>query len=315
MRNLFLLLFFTSFLLLSCEDRDKTFTQKISKMKETPFQRGIIKHKYYEYREGNLPLIIVVPHAGRLEDKTLVKRNESNCLDPNLNTRIDMYIPQMCEIMDSMLYAQTGMYPHYIKLNLQRAYLDLNRPRNYATVNGCAKTQALYDEIYGLINEIQTNIGRKYGAGLLLSMHSRVRDTELVELGYLIVADQMNMSDDEIDASFLVRESSIFNLSIYNRQQTSFSKIMRGEFSFGTMLSGNGVPCIPSMYNPKPELDKYYSGANIIKEFGPGDMTYIDAIQMIFNKESRYTTENRHKTAQAVVDSFVKFMETNYLFK
>ncbi len=302
------------FLAFSC-DNPKTTQQKLDEVAAIEFSRDTVFNNYVEYRTGNFPLIITVPHGGQMLDSTLEVRTRENCPDPKFFTGYDTWTPELSEAVDSVVFARTGMYPHIVAMKLKRTYIDVNRTLENAIVTGCKETEAYYKEFFDQVNAAKKSITDVYGSGLLLDFHSHGHKKQEIELGYQITKDQMNMSDEELNSSDLMKNAGIYNLMKVNKQGQTFAQHLRGEYSFGTLLHKNGTPCIPHSENPQPLETKYFSGANVTKSSGSCSGGTIDAIQLEFHRESRNTPEARKETVENLITTVEQYLDLHYNFK
>ncbi|GAB1473079.1 hypothetical protein MASR2M69_05200 [Bacteroidota bacterium] len=95
----------------------------------------------------------------------------------------------------------------------------------------------------------------------------------------------------------------------------SFSQILRGDNSFGTLLKANGIECIPHKTNPSPGSTPYFSGGYTTKIMDGSGSGTIDAIQLEFNRDSRNDAIVRKNTAEQLIKTTQTFFELNYTFK
>lgn len=279
------------------------------------FVRQTFTSSHIEFRTGNYPLIITVPHGGSQTDASLTVRTVSNCPDPEFSTVFDTYTSELGEMIDSVVFARTGKYPFIIFCRLKRSYIDMNRPVRYAIPQGNTAAKNIYDKFYSYIDQSKTMIVAKYGSGLLLDIHAHGHDKQEVEIGYQLSTSQLNLSDTEIDNNNLASQSGIYYLYKTVSAKQSFSQILRGDNSFGTLLQANGIACIPNKSNPSPGTTPYFSGGYITESNGSGSGGTIDAIQLETNYDCRKDTKARKNTAEQLFNTTDLFFKLNYVFK
>lgn len=290
------------------------FMSAFSLFAQNGFIRDTIKNNYCEYRTGNYPLIITVPHGGRLVDSTFILRTKENCSDPKFAIPYDTNTPELAELIDSIVFARTGKYPHIVFMRLKRTYIDVNREMKYAVPVGCSKIVDVYNNFYTFINSAKQNITNDFGAGLLLDFHAHGHQKQEVEIGYQISKDNLNLSDEELNNAGLDTLCGIYNIVKINKLNQTFAQYLRGDNSFGTLLYNNGTPCIPHKYNPQPLDTKYFSGAYVTKSSGSCSGGTIDAIQLEFNGDSRKEPIKRIETVNNLVSTIEQFFEIHYNF-
>ena len=148
------------------------------------FNRDTLISNYTEYRKGNYPLIVTVPHGGREIDSTLTLRTKVNCPDPKFTISYDSQTPELADLVDSIVFARTGKYPHIVIMKLKRTYIDVNRDIVNAIPIGCDKIVGIYNNFYENIALAKSSIDKQYGAGLLLDFHSHGHNKQEIEIGY-----------------------------------------------------------------------------------------------------------------------------------
>ena len=279
------------------------------------FKRSTVIQNFVEYRNGNFPLIISVPHGGGESDNSFTVRTQENTADPEFATVRDMYTMELAHLIDSMLHARTGKYAHVVICRLRRTYVDMNRQRQYAVPQG-SRQEGVYDLYHSRMQNTRNLVTIESGRGLVLDIHGHAHEIQQVELGYSLSRSELNMSDSELMNGNYASESSIYSLSKNNKLGKTFVEMLRGAYSFGNFLAARNVPCIPHSANPSPGTNSYFSGGYITTTYGSsgsGGGT-VDAIQMEFDSTAR-SAEQRKDYASNVVDAILQFLDTNYQFK
>lgn len=326
----FCLLTFLLFAVVSCDktpnptpddgkgQNEKPTTPTTPTTPKTPEEQAFIRRfstkLYTEYRTGNYPLIITVPHGGKETSKTITVRTATNCPDPNFTTVLDTNTPELANAIDEAVFALTGKRPYYIEMKLKRTYLDVNRKKEYSRASGATEEEAeeIWDNFYKTIADAKKEIVEQYGAGLLIDIHAHGHAKQEVEIGYQISTKNLNKSDEELNSSGLEKSTGIYNLIKKNKQKVTFADHIRGKFSFGTLLNDFGTPCIPHSTNKFPGDDGYLSGGNITKANGSGTSGSIDAIQLEFNRDCKKDNDTRKETAQDIAQTVQKYLELHY---
>ena len=283
---------------------------------DSGFTRKVEVANYVEYRTGNAPLVISVPHDGTESDAALVKRTKENCPDPSFSTAQDIYTQQLANLIDSIYHAKTGKYPYMIIGRMSRKYVDFNREVKYAVVEGSTKGVGIYNTYHNRISAATALVATNFGAGLLLDIHGHSHDIQQIELGYLLKSSILNLSNESLgsNADYL-KKCSIYNLVKTNKSGSGFIDLLRGANSFGSILYKNGMACIPHSGNLSPGSSSYFSSGEITERHGSSNGTgVVDAIQCEFNRNAREEA-NRKKTAEAVVNSVIEFMNKHYTLK
>jgi len=306
---------FTAIFLISCSKESDSIIIPDNNGGSDKFVRQTLTSSYVEFRTGNYPLIITVPHGGSQTDGSLTLRTESNCPDPEFTTVFDTYTSELADVIDSVVFARTGKYPHVIFCRLKRTYIDMNRPIDYAIPRGNAAAKNIYDKFYGYIDQSKNLIFAKYGSGLLLDIHAHGHDKQEVEIGYQLSTSELNLSDNVLNNVSYASQSGIYNLYKVVSSKQSFSQTLRGDNSFGTLLQANGIACIPNKSNHYLGTTPYFSGGYITQSCGSGMGGTIDAIQLETNSDCRKDSKARKNTAEQLFNTTDLFFKLNYIFK
>ena len=108
--------------------------------------------------------------------------------------------------------------------------------------------------------------------------------------------------------TFQIRNCLVDN----NKSGSSFVDILRGPYSLGSLMYKNGLACVPHSQNTSPGDLPYFNGGYITYMYGSSeDIGMIDAVQLEFDNVSR-RDENRKKTATALVEAVVEFINKHY---
>ena len=99
-------------------------------------QQTVKIEKYVEYRQGNCPIILTVPHGGTVVESFLTLRNTANCPDPDFATDLDYNTRELADEIDKAFFQQTGKHPYMIIALIKRNHVDFNRKRSYAIPAG-----------------------------------------------------------------------------------------------------------------------------------------------------------------------------------
>lgn len=303
------------FVAVSCSSKSDTLPENNGSQggSSDAFMRRVEVTNYVEYRTGNAPLIISVPHDGTTTDAALVLRTKENCPDPSFSTAQDIYTTELADLIDSVFRAKTGKYPYMVIGRVSRKYVDFNREQKYAVVAGSTKGVGIYNTYHNRVKVAADSISKKNGAGLLLDIHGHSHEIQQIELGYLLKSSILNLDDATLAADEnYAYKSSIYNLVKNNKSGSTFTALLRGTYSFGSYLYKNGLACIPHSANLFPGDSPYFSSGEITQRHGSSQGSgVIDAIQCEFNRNAREEV-NRKNTAEAFVAAVLEYMEKHY---
>lgn len=265
-----------------------------------PGQTYFGTNNYVEYKCGNYPLIITVPHGGYLEPAEMADRTCGVTVN-------DQYLQEIGRYIIDSIYAKTGKYPHVIFSLIKRLKLDPNRSLAEATCGDSAAT-VTYNEYHRFIDSAKAMLISQYGKGLLIDLHGHGHSIQRIELGYLLTSEDLSVPDNVLDSSLYVNKSGFKHLA--GIVPFSFSKLIRGPKSLGQFFDESGYPTVPSPVVPSPGTDPYYDGGYTVAVHGSRNGGTIDAVLAEMNFSGiRNTDANRKifsRTFARVVDRFVQ---------
>ena len=254
---------------------------------------------YVQYRVGNTPIIITVPHDGTLVPSTMADRTGDT--ERAVNTR------KVAEQFAVFFNANSnGLFPHIIYNNVSRTKLDpdLNvtdgaQGNSYSTLS--------YGTYHSYLQTAIDSVETHFDAGVLLNLVGHDHSVQQVELGYLLSADNLNLSDTALNA--YNSQSSVNHMASISA--ASFAEIIRGYSSFGNLLfasSYNGYTfnVIPTLDNPSPGTNPYLSGGYTLETYGSSNGGKINAIEVATPYSGFRDNANAYRAVGVVLENAVK---------
>ena len=203
---------------------------------------------YVEYDAGDLPLVISVPHGGSIAPATIPDRTGTTVTDSNT--------VELGRAIADAWRARTGRTPHIVFCLLRRTKLDANREIGEAAQGNAAAAQA-WTEYHAFIDTATHQVQAQSGIGLYIDLHGHGHAIQRLELGYLLSASTLSLTDGQLDGGGYGSFSSLHLL--LPRTPASFAEALRGATSLGGLL-GTAVPSVPSPASPSPGSDPYFDG-------------------------------------------------------
>ena len=120
--------------------------------------------EYIEFKQGNLPLIISVPHGGTLNVDSIPKR-----LGGVLG--IDKGTIQFAKDLVKKIDTLASKRPSYIISKVHRSKIDLNRSKNDAFNQDSLLARELYTFFHNKIKDLILSNLRIYNYSLLIDIH------------------------------------------------------------------------------------------------------------------------------------------------
>ena len=259
---------------------------------------------YIQYRVGNTPVIITVPHDGTLVPSNMADRMGDT--ERAVNTR------KVAEQFAVFFNANSnGLFPHIIYNNLSRTKLDPD-----ANLMDGAQGNSYANQSYGTYHSyLQTaidSVEANFDSGILLNLVEHDNATQQFELGYLLSESDLNLSDAELNNGYSTL-SSIGHLSSISA--ASFAETLRGYSSFGEYLftasyNGSSYQVVPTLDNPNAPSGGYTSGGYTLTAYGKERLGKMNAIEVATPYSGFRDNANAYRAVGVVLeDATYKFYQ------
>ena len=263
--------------------------------------------EFIDYREGNIPLMIISVHGGDIEPEWIQTRT----CDGAVTVR-DSYTRDVALEIESQLKIN-GYSPFIVLNDLNRKKLDLNRSLNNSNC-GDLTTKPYWDLFHKQIDDFRSQIQIEFGSGLVIDIHGHGHEAQRIELGYLLSASELRMDNNSINSTDVINDSSVKSLLNNSSDNLKLTDLLSGEFSLGHLLSLKGYPCVPSKDDIAPkEGELYFSGGYNTAIYGSRDSGKVDAIQIELNMMGvRNNEENRKLFSKEFADVLISYLRKFY---
>jgi hypothetical protein len=224
-------------------------------------------HDYVEYIAGNAPVIFTAPHGGALLPASIPDRTAERC-GGSATTTTDLNTIALVRAMQARYFARFGQYPHVIIAHIARRKLDANRTAPEATCNN-AEAEAALREWHAFIDVAKRSVLQSYGKGWYMDIHGHGHPIQRLELGYLIAASDLQLTDRELNADPRITDAASI-ATVVKGSSLPLSAMLRGPTSLGTLYANNGFPSLPSAQDPRPNGAPYFSSGDNTRRNGCG---------------------------------------------
>lgn len=252
-----------------------------------------------EYRRGDLPLIVSVPHGGTQTPDQLPDRISATL------ERYDVFTLELGRELVDAVHKLSGRTPYMVINHIHRKKVDVNREALEGAQDDplAVRNWELY---HGSLSEACSAVSARFGSGLLIDLHGHRGARPRVELGYLLGGRQLGAPD-----SVLAREAAVTSIrALVERSSVPLPELVRGPKSLGSLLAREGYEVVPSETHPGPGRDPYFSGGYIIERHGSRDGGVISAIQLETPLQTvRETAADRKAFARALAAALLEFLE------
>lgn len=263
---------------------------------------------YPEFTAGSAPLIIIAPHGGAVAPGNIPDRSCSECVTVNDANTQDL----ARQIADSF-QARTGKRPSLVINLLSRRKFDANREIVEAT-GGYAPLEPVWTALHAAIDSAKKLIGASPGRGLVIDLHGHAHAVQRLELGYLLSATTLRLSDSTLEAQGSVAASSIKRLAADRAGAVASTALLRGPASLGGLIRAGGYAAVPAPDDPAPLVgESYFNGGYNTVRHGSLTGGPTDAIQIECNFDGvRDTSANRGQFAGKLAGALVTYLKDQY---
>jgi len=265
---------------------------------EFPYTSGTTyfgRNNYIEYRAGNMPLILVSGHDGSLLPDEIPARTYGT------NAR-DVSVTPLALAMANEITARTGRRPHVIISHLHRTRLDPNREIVEAAQGNLPAEQAWNEFHHSFLRTAREAMERQFGFVLTFDMHGHGHAINRLELGYLLGATELDVSDATMNLPGYAWQSSVRARMLRN-PSLQFPALIRGPKSLGERFVEQGVPAWPSATFPTIGNAPFFDGGYITRESCcQASNNPVDAIQIETHFGVRDTSASRAEFARNFAD-------------
>ena len=215
--------------------------------------------------------------------------------------------------MYDSIVQKTGCYPHLIVNLLHRKKFDANRDIGDAADGNPYVEQAWFG-YHAFIDSAKAQVTDNYERGIFLDIHGHAHTIQRIELGYLLSASELQLSDSALNASPLTEETSIRALVGDNIQNLTHSELIRGATCMGTLFETKGFSAVPSLNDPFPlPGEDYFSGGyNTIRHGSRDNNGNIDAVQLELNQDVRFNDTTRAKLIDSLANIALEYIDLHY---
>ena len=260
------------------------------------------RNDYIEFTAGSLPLIISAPHGGTMAPAEIPDRTSGE-------TVLDTNTLELANAIADAFRTSTGKRPYLVLCRLSRTKLDANRELGEAA-QGSAQAGGAWREWHGFLDAATTAV-EGTGSGLYIDLHGHGHALARLELGYLLSASELALSDAQLNTMALAAHSSVRALA--TRSPAGLAGLLHGPQSLGTLLEARGFAAVPSRLQPSPGSDPYFTGGYDTVRHGSQQGGQVDAVQLETHRIGvRDTEASRTAFAGALVAALQEYFVAHY---
>ncbi len=231
------------------------------------------RNNYIEYIAGNMPVIVAAPHGGSLKPAELPDRTYGT-------TSADASTEDLTRRIQQAFIDRFGSFPHIVICRLHREKIDCNR-EIVEGAQGNALTEISWNDFQDFITDARQTVTGQFGRGLFLDIHGHGHVLQRLELGYLLDASELDLTDAALNNGNYGTGTSIRHLDVH--APANFAQLLRGTNSLGGLLAARGYPSVPSPAIPSPGADPYFNGGYNTLEHGSRFGGTVSSVQIECN--------------------------------
>lgn len=265
--------------------------------------------EWVQYTAGDAPLVIIAPHGGLLTPGELPDRSCAGCVTANdTNTQL------LARVIVDTFVARTGRRPHLVVNLLHRRKFDANRDLVEASGGNVALLRGPWEWLHAAVDTAKADVGRRWQRGLVIDLHGHAHAIPRLELGYLLTATQLRLTDAALTSSGALASSSVAHLLQNGRSARTPAERLRGATSLGGLLEARGFSAVPSPAAPAPLVaEEYFNGGFNTARHGSRSTSTTDAVQIECHFTGvRDTEASRAAFASALVESLLVLFANEY---
>lgn len=248
----------------ACGERDAPTASEADSVVELPpgpYTAGesfLGRNGYVEYLAGNSPVILSAPHGGDLRPSEIPDRSQDRC-GGSTRTGADLHTRELALELRDEFFERFGAYPHLVINHLHRGKLDANREIGEAAC-GDPEAENAWREFHAFLGLARSAVLEESGRGWYMDLHGHGHEIQRLELGYLLHGEQLDLPDATLDGNGAFEDTSSVRTVSEEDEGSSFSELLRGATSLGTLYAEHGFPAVPSASDPGPRAAPYFAG-------------------------------------------------------
>lgn len=271
---------------------------------QTPAKVHFDKEHFTEYIEGNMPLVISVPHGGATLLPEVPLRNCKGAV-----TVTDSKTIELAREIQKSFEEKHNLTPHIIICHLSRKNVDQNRAIEEGTC-GNEAMRTPWNNFHHYIDSALNLAAKQYGQTVYIDLHGHGHKNQRLELGYLLKGDEL-AGLKKADKVTLAKKSSVNNLLLKNKK-LNLDDLLIGSHAFGTIISEVGFPAVPSKQDKAPTADEwYFNGGYNTVTYTSSSYPNVFGFQIESNYKGVRDEAGRPLFADAFTKAYMKYIKKN----
>lgn len=256
---------------------------------------------WVEYLEGNMPLVISVPHGGRIVVDSLAIRDCKGAV-----TVTDVNTIELAMAIKNYLEKTYRLSPHLIISHLSRKHLDQNRELDNGASCGDKRVEKAWYRFHNWVDTALKMASQNGQRAMYIDLHGHGHKNQRLEIGYNMSREQLEqLWNNALDIKN--SKNSLQNL-LKLENQLELKDLVFGEHAFGTVLVKQGLAATPSALDLVPQKgEPFFSGGDNTRRFTSRNYPNVFGLQIECDKTTR-SKEKRPTAAKAIAEASVHYL-------
>jgi hypothetical protein len=146
-----------------------------------------------------------------------------------------------------------------------------------------------------------------------MDIHGHGHTIQRLEIGYDLKGIDLSLSDATLDASTVFEDASSIRTISRDDLGRSFSSLLRGTTSLGSMYAAKGIRSVPSATDPSPGSDPYFNGGFNVERYGCRNGGRLCGVQIETNFNGvRDSAVNRKRFGDVTAQILEQYLATHW---
>ncbi|GAB1464179.1 hypothetical protein [Pedobacter sp. UBA4863] len=257
--------------------------------------------KWVEYVEGDMPLVISVPHGGRVTVDSLPIRDCKGAI-----TGVDGRTIELARDIQHYFKKTYNLVPHIIISHIARKHVDQNRELDNKATCGYEKNEKPWHTFHNWVDSALNLASSNGKRAMYIDLHGHGHKNQRLEIGYNLGKSELEKILDET-YKHGSKYHSITNL-LKQERGLNLKEAIFGEKAFGTFLVNNGVPATPSSQDLVPTKEElFFSGGDNTRRFTSEKYPNVFGLQIECDSSAR-SEAKRSNTAKGIAEAIVQYL-------
>ena len=275
---------------------------RIPAFAQTEYKVHYDKEHWTEYIEGNMPLVISVPHGGATLLDSISLRSCKGAV-----TVTDSRTIELAREIQKSFQEKYNLTPHIVICHLSRKNVDQNREMVEGTC-GNEKMEKPWKQFHHYIDSALSLAVGKYGNSVYIDLHGHGHPNQRLELGYLLKAEHLVDLDKTLNDDSVSKKTSLNNLLV--SKPVLLEDLLIGDNAFGSLIADKGFAAVPSKQDKAPLVsERFFNGGYNTSYYTSPKYPHVFGFQIESNYKGVRDPLGRPLFAAAFSETILTYLE------